>query len=153
ITGTPQVPPVPVTSADSSPMATVERILGPVLDLLLKAALIVVMVVFMLVQREDLRNRVIRLSGEGSVTSMTKALDDAAHRMSRLLQMQLLINALYGLVMTVGMFIIGVPYPLVWGFLAGAMRYIPYVGVWISALLPLPLTAAIFPDWTQTLVL
>src|SRR5262249_35887893 len=100
-TGTQQMPPVPVTSADSSPMATLERILGPAVDMLLKAALVVVMVVFMLVQREDLRNRVIRLSGEGSVTSMTKALDDATHRISRFLQMQLLINALYGLAMTV----------------------------------------------------
>jgi hypothetical protein len=119
------------------------------MKLLVQAVLVIVLVLFMLIKREDLRNRVIRLSGEGSITSMTKALDEAAQRISRFLLMQLVINGTFGLVISIGLFFLGVEYPLVWGFLAGALRYVPYIGVWVGAAFPLMLTA-LEPgtDWT-----
>ena len=91
-------------------------------------ALALVLVVFMLLKREDLRNRLIRLVGHGRLTVTTKAVDDAGQRISRFLLMQLIINAGFGLVLAVGLFLIGVPHAFLWGFLAAVLRYVPYLG-------------------------
>jgi hypothetical protein len=108
-----------------------------------------VLVVFMLINREDLRDRVMRVIGARHVTTTTKAVDEAFHRLSRFLLMQLTINALFGAILAVGFYWAGIRYALLWGFLAAVMRYLPYVGIWIAAAFPLTLSLAIADGWTQ----
>jgi predicted PurR-regulated permease PerM len=108
-------------------------ILGNVLD----AVFIIVLVVFILLWREDLRNRIIRLAGHDHKTALTtKALDDASQRISRFLLMQVVINASFGLLLGLSLLVIGVPRWPLWGLLAALMRFVPYVGTWVGLLLP-----------------
>jgi predicted PurR-regulated permease PerM len=123
--------------------------LSPALEPLGAVALAVVLAVFMLLKREDLRNRFIRLVGHGRMTVTTKAVDDAGARISRLLLMQVAVNGSYGLAWGVGLYAIGVDYALLWGFLAAVLRYVPYVGAPIAAILPIALSLAQFPGWWQ----
>jgi len=116
-----------------------------VLELLGTAGLVIVLVIFMLIRREDIRNRLIRLVGYGRLTATTKALDDAGQRISRYLLMQSITNSTVGFVAGVGLFLIGVPYALLWGFLAAVLRFIPFVGPWIAATLPIVLSLAATP--------
>jgi predicted PurR-regulated permease PerM len=111
------------------------------------AGLVVFLVIFMLIDREDLRNRIIRLVGYGRMNVTTKALEEIGRRISRYLLMQSLINGTYGLAIGIGLFLFGLPYALLWGFLAGILRFIPYVGPWLGALLPSALALAVFPGW------
>ena len=127
----------------------VGRIFGPVLRPLGTAAIVLVFVVFMLIQREDLRNRLIHLIGSPRLNVTTQALDDAAHRVSRYLVMQLVINSLFGLVIGVGLFLIDVPNSLLWGVMAGILRFVPFIGPWIAAVVPVALTLAVFDGWTK----
>jgi predicted PurR-regulated permease PerM len=120
-------------------------------EVLAQTALVAVLVVFILLRREDLRNRVIRLIGHGRLTVTTMALDDATARVSRYLFMQLVVNASYGLVFTLGLYFIGVPYAFLWGFLATVMRYVPYVGIWLAVLPPVALSLAVTPGWSMPL--
>src|SRR5207344_2375233 len=100
------------------------------------AALVLLLVIFMLLQREDLRGRVIRLVGQGRISATTRALDDAAQRVSRYLLMQLIVNVSYGIPVAIGLYFIGVPNAILWGGLATVLRFIPYVGPWIGAAMP-----------------
>lgn len=102
--------------------------LSPAVEFLGQAAFAFVLTVYMLLRREDMRNRMIRLLGGGKITTTTKAADEASRRISRYLFMQLLLNSGFGLVVTVGLFAMGVDYALLWGFIAGIMRYVPYIG-------------------------
>ena len=111
--------------------------------------LALVLAVFMLLRREDLRNRVIRLLGHGRVTVTTKAVDDAGRRISRYLMAQLVINACVGVVIGCGLKLIGMDYAFLWGFLAGLLRYLPYVGIWLAVAPPLLLSLGMFPGWIQ----
>ena len=106
----------------------------------------------MLLKREDLRNRLIRLVSHGQITVMTKALDDAGQRISRFLLMQLIVNATVGLSVGLGLLAIGVQYAFLWGFLAAVFRYVPYIGVWIAAVPPIILSLAMFEGWVQPLL-
>jgi predicted PurR-regulated permease PerM len=115
-------------------------------------ALALVLVIFMLLKREDLRNRLIRLVSNGQITVMTKALDDAGQRISRFLLMQLIVNATVGLAVGFGLLVIGVQYAFLWGFLAALFRYVPYIGLWIAALSPIILSLAMFEGWFQPLL-
>jgi predicted PurR-regulated permease PerM len=115
-------------------------------------ALTLVLVVFMLVKREDLRNRLIRLIGYSRMTVTTKAVDDASHRISRFLLTQLILNAAFGAVFALGLFLTGVPQAFLWGVLITVLRYVPYVGSWFGLLMPLTLSLAIFEDWTRPLL-
>jgi predicted PurR-regulated permease PerM len=126
-----------------------ENILGPLLSPLGTAAIVIVFVIFILLEREDLRNRLIRLVGSQQLNLTTQALDDAAFRVSRYLQMQLLINASFGLVTAIGLFFIGLPNAILWGVFAAALRFVPYIGPWIAASIPLLLSLAVFDDWTR----
>jgi predicted PurR-regulated permease PerM len=121
-------------------------------ELLISVGLILVLIVFILVQREDLRNRLLRLWGRENLTTMTKALDDGASRISRYLGMQLLVNTGFGVAVAAGLFFIGIPYPLLWGFLAGALRYIPYIGAWLGAIFPLAISLVFTDGWTQPIL-
>jgi cell division inhibitor SulA len=112
-------------------------------------ALALVLVVFMLLKRENLRNRLIRLIGHGRMTVTTKALDDAGQRISRFLVMQLIVNASFGLVLGLGLLLIQVPHALLWGFLAALLRYVPYLGSWVTAGVLILFSLAFFPGWVQ----
>ena len=123
--------------------------LGPAGEILATVALAGVLVVFMLLRREDLRNRMIRLIGNGRITTTTKAVDDAATRISRYLLTQLGLNSAFGVVITMGLVLIGLPYPVLWGFLAFLMRYVPYVGTWIGVIPPALFSLAMSDGWSQ----
>ena len=110
-------------------------------------ALALILLIFMLLNREDLRNRFLRLVGHGRMSSTTKAVDDAGQRISRYLLMQAIVNGTFGLILAAGLLLIGVPYALLWGFLAAVLRYIPYVGAWIAAAFPIILSLARFDHW------
>jgi hypothetical protein len=111
--------------------------------------LIVIFVVFILLQREDLRNRLIRLAGSHDIQRTTAAIDDAAHRLSKLYLAQLGLNAGFGCCIALGLWIIGLPNPVLWGILAAILRFVPYIGGFISAAFPLTLAVAVDPGWTM----
>jgi len=106
----------------------------------------------MLLEREALRNRLIRLIGDGRMTATTKALDEAGDRISRYLLRQLAMNGSYGLIWGAALSFIGVDYAMLWGFLAAMLRYVPYVGPPFAALLPFVLSMAQFPGWWQPII-
>jgi predicted PurR-regulated permease PerM len=114
-------------------------------------ALVLVLAIFVLFKREDLRNRFIRLIGHDHMSFTTKAVDDASLRISRYLIMQAVVNCAFGLAVALGLFLIGIDYPLLWGLLAALLRYVPYVGTWVAALFPITLSLAIYSDWWRPL--
>jgi predicted PurR-regulated permease PerM len=150
----PAVPPTPVRIVQPSASGWTEfRDLGtPVLAPLGRTGMILIFTVFMLLKREDLRNRLLRLAGLSQLNLMTQALDDASGRVSRYLLMQFLVNAGFGALFGFGLYCIGVPYPALWGVVAGILRYVPYVGTMISVTLPLALSLAVFDGWVRPLL-
>jgi predicted PurR-regulated permease PerM len=127
---------------------TFGRVAGPTAEFLATAGLVVVLVVFMLIQREELRNRLIQLIGKGRLIHTTRAIEETARGLSRFLLMQLVINASFGLTLGLGLYLIGVPYPLLWGILAATLRFVPYVGTWLAVGLVLLFSVAVTPTWT-----
>jgi hypothetical protein len=120
---------------------------APIFERLASGGLAIVLVIFMLLQREDLRNRLIRLIGYGRLTVTTKALEEASQRISRYLLMQSIINASFGITVAIALSLIGLPYALLWGFLAAILRFIPYVGPWAAAIMPGILSIIVFEGW------
>jgi predicted PurR-regulated permease PerM len=141
-----------VEPATPSWLSFLPALLGRLAEALGGLALAFVLLVFMLLNREDMRNRLIRLLGHGRLTTTTKVIDDASHRISRYLQMQLVVNGVFGLVLSAGLLTIGLPYALLWGFLTFVLRYIPYVGVWVAAVPPVLLSLAVFAGWARPLM-
>ena len=122
--------------------------LTPAAEFLGQAAFVFILTLFMLVKREDLRNRLIRLLvGDGKVTTTTRAVDDASVRISRYLFMQVLINTGFGILIALGLFVLGVDYALLWGFIASVMRYVPYIGTPIGLIPPVLFSFATAPEW------
>lgn len=124
----------------------------PVLEPLASAGLVLILIVFMLIKREDLRNRLIGLLGQGRLIGTTRVFVDAAQRLSRFLLNQLLVNASFGLCFGIGLFALGVPYAFLWGFLTAVLRFVPYVGTWTAASFPLILSFAVSTNWTQPIL-
>ena len=145
--------PVVVASDQRSVFWPIPLATGPIVERLAGAVLAIVLVIFMLIQREELRNRLIRVSGYGRLTITTKAMEEAGQKISHYLLAQLLINSGFGLAIGVILFFLGVPYALLWGFLATMLRFIPYVGPWAAALLPTALSLAYFPGWMTSLII
>ncbi len=125
--------------------STVETVAGP----LAQTGVILVLFVAMLVGREDLRDRFIKVVSAGRINLATQALDDAARRVMRYLLMQLVVNAIYGVPVGIGLFLIGVPNAPLWGLLATLLRYIPFLGPWIAACFPVLLAIAVDPGWSM----
>jgi predicted PurR-regulated permease PerM len=123
--------------------------LPTLLQALASAVVVTVLMIFMLLERRELRDRVILLIGYRRLTATTRALDEAGARISRYLLMQSTINGGFGVAVGLGLFLIGVPYAVIWGVLAAALRFIPYVGSFVAALLTLALSLAVFPGWLQ----
>lgn len=147
--GTPQEPMQVEVVERVSANSILEAIVGPAFSVLGQAALVVVFVVFMLLDRENLRDRMIHLAGSRQLNVTTQALGDASGRVSRYLVMQLLINSLYGLVITLGLYFIGLPNALLWGGLTALLRFVPYIGPWIAAVMPVAVSLAVFDGWMR----
>ena len=162
--GTADQPAEPVVADSQKPSAVVVQpespawlsrlppLFSPVVESLGSLALALVLVVFMLLKREGLRNRLIGLVGRGRLTVTTKALEDAGQRISRFLLMQLIINASYGLALTSGLFLIQMPHALLWGFLAAILRYVPYLGTSITSVVLVALSLAVSPGVGATIL-
>jgi predicted PurR-regulated permease PerM len=148
-----EVRPIPVEVRQPPPTAleSISALISPLLHPLTTTGIIAIFVIFILLQREDLRNRFIKLAGSHDLQKTTAALDDAATRLSRLFLIQLAVNASFGIVIGAGLWIIGVPSPVLWGILAAILRFVPYIGAIISAVFPLTLAAAVDPGWSMLL--
>ncbi|MHB1937949.1 MAG: AI-2E family transporter [Acidobacteriaceae bacterium] len=121
------------------------------LDPMVSVFLVAVFTFFMLLQREDLRNRLIRLTGRGHLNLMTQAMDEAGHRVSRYLTLQLLVNTCYGAIVFFALYFLALPHALLWGALAGLLRFIPYIGAPTAAILPTVFSVAVYAGWMPTL--
>lgn len=143
--------PVEVHQPPPSPLQTIVEIAGPLLYPLALTGIVVVFVIFILLQREDLRDRLIRLFGSRDLHRTTEALDDAAYRLSRYFLTQLGISTVYGIVIAAALFAPGVPNAILWGIVAILMRFVPYVGSFIAAGGPVLLAIAVDPGWSMAL--
>ncbi len=123
------------------------------LGVVVSIALILVFTFFMLLKREDLRNRLIQLTGQGHLYLMTQAMDETSRRVSRYLSLQTLVNVCFGVIVFVALHLIGLPHALLFGAVSGLLRFIPYLGAPIGALLPTALSIAVFNGWTRTLLI
>ena len=153
LTSTPPAPlrpvPVEVRQPDPGALESLRTLISPLIHPLATTGIIVIFVIFILLQREDLRNRLIRLAGSSDLQRTTAALDDAARRLSRLFLTQLALNSAFGLVIGIGLWFIGTPSAVLWGILAAALRFVPYIGAVISAAFPLALAVAVDPGWSM----
>src|SRR5690606_22028128 len=144
----PEQKPLPVEIvAHESPIDILRNIVVPLISPFSTAGLILVVVVFMLLEREHLRDRFIRLAGYGDLHKTTEALQDAGKRVGRYLLMQLVINTIYAVPITIGLWLLGIPNALLWGGLTLVLRFVPYIGPAIGMLLPMLLTVAVSPGW------
>ena len=141
--------PVEVLQPDPGALASLRSLIAPLVSPLATTGIIVIFVIFILIQREDLRNRLIRLAGSHDLQRTTAALDDAAGRLSRLFLNQLLINTGFGVLIGAGLWLIGVPSPVLWGILGAVLRFVPYIGSIIAAAFPLALAVAVDPGWSM----
>ena len=144
--------PVEVRQPDPGALSTFGAIIQPLISPLTTTGIVVIFVVFVLLQREDLRNRLVRLAGSADIQRTTAALDDAGKRLSKLFLTQIAFNAVFGLAIGIGLEFIGVPSAPLWGLVAMIMRFVPYIGALISAVFPLILAAAVGSGW-QMLIL
>lgn len=133
------------------PIETLKNLIGPLIGPLATAGLVIVVVIFMLLEREDLRDRFIRLVGYGDLHRTTEALQDAGRRVGQYLLMQLVVNVAYGVPIGMGLWLLGIPNAILWGLLAIVLRFVPYIGPAIAMILPLFLALAVAPGWSLVL--
>jgi len=143
---------VRVVSSPASPLEVFGGVFGTVLGGFASAGIVIVLVVFFLIRREDLRDRFIHLIGKDQVTVTTQMLEDAGTRVSRYLSMLLFINATFGTAVGIGLYLIGLPNAVLWGILAATLRFIPYLGPWIAAAMPIGLAMALSTGWLAPLL-
>jgi predicted PurR-regulated permease PerM len=139
--------PVQIESPEVTPLQLAQTVVGPLLQPLAMAGLVIVLVVFMLLEREVLRDRLLRLAG-GDLHRTTEAMNEAAQRVSRYLISQLAVNAVEGTLIGIGLAIIGLPNAALWGILTLLLRFIPYLGIVIAAIFPMALAIAVAPGWS-----
>jgi predicted PurR-regulated permease PerM len=145
---TPENPlPVEVVTPEPSPLAALRNLTMPFLAPIGMFGFVLILTVFILVKREDLRNRLLRLVGVSQLHATTQALDDATQRISRYLVLQFLVNGMMGLALALGLQAIGVPYAALWGVIAAILRLVPYLGILSAAILPFTLSLAVFDGW------
>ncbi len=140
--------PVQIQEPESGPLQIVESVVGPLLQPMAAAGLVVVFVIMILLEREDLRDRLLRLAGRGDLHRTTEAMNDAAQRISRYLLSQLVVNISCGLPIGIGLTVIGIPNAALWAIMTVVLRFIPYLGIVIAAAFPLTLAIAVAPGWT-----
>jgi predicted PurR-regulated permease PerM len=149
--GAPEIAKVQIVEPPPNIMQVVRGLFGPLIGPASTAAVVVVFTIFMLLQREDLRDRLVRLLGARQMHATVAALDDAAQRVSRYLLMQALINGVQGCLVGIGLYLLGVPNALLWGALTTVLRFVPYLGPALAAAGPIVLAIAVFPGWMQPL--
>jgi predicted PurR-regulated permease PerM len=150
--GAPEIAKVQIVEPPPNIARVVRGVFGPLIGPASTAAIVVVFTIFMLLQREDLRDRLVRLLGAGQMHATVAALDDAAQRVSRYLLMQALINGVQGCLVGIGLYLLGVPNALLWGALTIVLRFVPYLGPALAAAGPIALSVAFFPDWLHPLM-
>ena len=143
--------PVEIRTPDPTPFDLVQRVAEPLLAPLATFGIVVILVIFILLYREDLRDRLIRLAGARDLHRTLAAMDDAAYRLSRYFLAQVGLNAGFGVFISAGLWMIGIPNPVLWGFVAGIMRFVPFIGAYIAAAFPMVLALAIDPGWSALL--
>ena len=149
----PGAAPVPVEIVNTEPASfqVLRNIVGPMLAPIASAAMVVIFAIMMLLKREDLRDRVLRLAGARDLHRTTAAMNEAAERVSRYLLMQLVVGLCYGLPIGVGLALIGIPNALLWGILGVVLRFVPYIGGPLAAVFPVALAIAVAPGWDLVL--
>ncbi len=145
--------PMPVEVHEPAPglLELLQRIIAPLMGPVAQAGIVIVVVIFLLLYREDLRDRLIKLMGSRDLQRTTAALDEAAKRLSRFFLAQTAMNTLFGLGIACGLWAIGIPNPLLWGMVAGLMRFVPFVGSFIAVAFPALLAVAVDPGWSMLL--
>ena len=143
---------VEITEREPTGWEVYQNLAGTLLPPLATAGIVLLFVVFILLQREDLRDRLLRLLGASDLQRATTTMNDAASRLSRYFLILTTINAIYGAFIAVALWLIGIPSPIVWGVLAALMRYVPFIGSYIAAAFPVILAAAVDPGWQTVLV-
>ncbi|MEI9888813.1 MAG: AI-2E family transporter [Rhizomicrobium sp.] len=144
--------PVVIQKSPPGPLELLQNIAGPLLEPLANLSIVIIFVIFILLQKEDLRDRFIMLAGARDLQRTTLAIDDGAERLSRYLLLQTAVNAIFGLLVGIGLWAAGVPNPALWGLIGAMFRFVPYIGVPIAAILPLALSLAVDPGWTMMFV-
>jgi predicted PurR-regulated permease PerM len=144
--------PVEVRQPDPGALQTLATLIAPLIHPLATTGIIIIFVVFILLQQQELRNRLIRIAGSHDLQRTTLAMDDAGKRLSRLFLMQLALNAAFGLIIGIGLWAIGVPSAPLWGLLAMVLRFVPYIGAIVAAILPLIVATAVDPGWSMMLM-
>jgi predicted PurR-regulated permease PerM len=141
--------PVEVHQPNLTAIELAERLIAPIVDPLATTAIVFIVAIFVLLQREDLRDRLIRVFGSSDLHRTTVAMNDAARRLSRYFLSQLAINATFGVIIGFGLFLIGIPSPVLWGVVAALLRFVPYIGAPLAAIAPLVLAAGVDPGWSK----
>ena len=141
--------PLPVTETAPSAFAALTEMVGPFVKPIGSALAVVIFTILLLLNRENMRERLIALIGPRQINVTTQALGEASYRVSRYLYMQLVVNMLFGIPFGIALYFIGVPNAMLWGLLGTLLRFVPYAGVWIAAALPILLAFAIFDGWTE----
>ena len=131
-----------------TPFEFVREVVTLMLVPLTVAGAVILFTFIMLLKREDLRDRLIRLVGHGELNVTTQVFEEAANRVSRYLRVQLIVNVSYGVPVGIALYALGIPNAALWGLLATALRFIPYIGAWIAAAMPIGLAFAISDSWT-----
>lgn len=144
--------PVEIRQPPAGPLEGINTWISGLLHPLAATGIVFVFVIFILLEREDIRNRFIKLAGSHDLQRTTAALDDAGRRLSRLLLTQLAVNITFGAVIGTGLWMIGIPSPVLWGITSGILRFVPYIGAFIAAAFPLALAIAVDPDWSMPLL-
>ena len=144
--------PVQVVEKPANELLYVRDMIQPFLGPLGVFGMVVIFSLFLMIGHNDLRDRLFRLVGVSQLNVMTQALNDATSRVSKYLLLQLLVNVGFGVLCGTGLFLIGVPYAVLWGAVAAILRIVPYIGAPVAASLPFMLSLAVFDHWMQPLL-
>ncbi len=141
--------PVQVTASPHDATEYLRAVVGPLTGVLETGGIVVILTLFILMKREDLRNRLLRLAGNDQLHLMTDVLDEGSRRLGRYLLLQFAVNAGYGLLFGLGVCAIGIPNPFLWGVLGSLLRFVPYIGTPVAAAFPMGMALAVFPGWSE----
>jgi predicted PurR-regulated permease PerM len=141
--------PVQVTASPHDATEYLRAVVGPLTGVLETGGIVVILTLFILMKREDLRNRLLRLAGNDQLHLMTDVLDEGSRRLGRYLLLQFAVNAGYGLLFGLGVYAIGIPNPFLWGVLGSLLRFVPYIGTPVAAAFPMGMALAVFPGWSE----
>jgi predicted PurR-regulated permease PerM len=143
--------PVRVQAGNASSFAVIAAFIGPVLQAVLTIGIVIILVIFILLDRDHLSDQLVRLFGASDVHATSKAINDAGGRVARMLSLQLVTNLGFSVVVGLGLFALGLPNAALWGLMAGGLRFVPYVGAALGAVLPTVIAFAVMPGWMQPL--